>query len=235
MTAITATLVRKLQKLTGAPADVCRRALKATDGDLDAAAGQLRDAARPSTDTIAGFSNQFLVAMPSLIDSKFSQSVTLLCEHSAQGALGLVINRPTDLRLSDMLAHMKLEHPALADTEHIVHWGGPVQTERGFVVHNEAGAWDSTLKLSQDLFITTSRDILVSIGKGDGPKRFLVALGYAGWGAGQLEDEILGNSWLNTPVDRGILFDIPMSSRWQAATRLLGVEVTQLAGPAGHA
>jgi putative transcriptional regulator len=162
------------------------------------------------------FNNQFLVAMPSLLDSNFNHTVTLLCEHNEQGALGLIINRPTDLKLTDMLEHMKLGHAALAGASHIVYWGGPVQQERGFVVHAGPGKWES-------------------IGRGEGPEKFFVALGYAGWAAGQLEHEILENSWLNTPVNRPILFDTPASSRWQAATRLLGVDVTQLAGDAGHA
>ena len=181
------------------------------------------------------FNNQFLIAMPGLLDPHFNHSVTLLCEHSEQGALGLVVNRPTELKLTDMLKHMKLEHPALMNDDHIVYWGGPVQTERGFVIHNEPGRWESSLKLSDKLFITTSKDVLAAIGNGEGPKNFLVTLGYAGWGAGQLDHEILENSWLNTPVDSAILFTTPAPSRWQAATRLLGVDVTQLAGPAGHA
>ena len=182
------------------------------------------------------FNNQFLVAMPGLADPNFTHSVTLLCEHNEQGALGLVINRPTELRLTDMLEHMKLEHPALEPADHLVHWGGPVQTERGFVIHAEPGRWDSTLKISDQLYITTSKDVLTAIGKGDGPRQFLVALGYAGWAAGQLEHEIKENSWLNTPVDKAIMFEMPISTRWEAAARLLGVDVTQLtAGPAGHA
>lgn len=182
------------------------------------------------------FSNQFLVAMPGLADPNFNHSVTLLCEHNDQGALGLVINRPTELRLADMLEHMKLGHPALDPSDHVVHWGGPVQTERGFVIHSEPGQWESSLKVSDQLYITTSKDVLNAIGRGQGPKQFLVTLGYAGWAAGQLENEIKDNSWLNTPVDRAILFELPIATRWEAATRLLGVDVTQLtAGPAGHA
>jgi putative transcriptional regulator len=181
------------------------------------------------------FNNQFLVAMPGLLDSNFNHTVTLLCEHNEQGALGLIINRPTDLKLADMLEHMKLGHKAIDDSSHIVYWGGPVQQERGFVVHPGPGAWESSLQVSEDLYITTSRDVLGAIGRGEGPQKFFVALGYAGWAAGQLEHEILENSWLNTPVDRPILFDTPAANRWQAATRLLGVDVTQLAGDAGHA
>ncbi|HUS24963.1 MAG TPA: YqgE/AlgH family protein [Candidatus Binatia bacterium] len=181
------------------------------------------------------FNNQFLVAMPQLLDSNFNHTVTLLCEHNDQGALGLIINRPTDLKLVDMLEHMKLGHAAIDERSDIVFWGGPVQQERGFVVHEGPSRWDSSLQVGDDLFITTSRDVLDAIGRGEGPKRFFVALGYAGWGAGQLETEILDNSWLNTPVNRPILFETPAPDRWQAATRLLGVDVTQLAGDAGHA
>ena len=182
------------------------------------------------------FNNQFLVAMPGLLDPHFNHSVTLLCEHTEHGALGLVVNRPTELKLVDMLKHMKLAHPALENTDHIVYWGGPVQTERGFVIHSDAGKWESSLRVAEDLYITTSKDVLTAIGRGDGPTRFLVTLGYAGWAAGQLENEIKDNSWLNTPVDKAILFDLPIATRWEAAARLIGVDVTQLtAGPAGHA
>jgi len=178
--------------------------------------------------------HQFLVAMPGLEDENFVHTVSLLCEHNDNGAIGLVINRPTDLKLSEMMEQMGLEHEAL-DEDDIVFWGGPVQPERGFVVHRQPGGWESSLEVSDGLFITTSRDILRAIGKGEGPHDFLVMLGYAGWGAGQLESEILHNAWLNTPVDEQILFKLPARDRWQAATRLLGVDVTQLAGDAGHA
>lgn len=180
------------------------------------------------------FSKQFLVAMPGLEDSNFSHSVTLLCEHSDKGALGLVINRPTDLKLIEMLDQIKVDHAGLAG-DPIVYWGGPVQPERGFVVHSAPGGWDSTLQIDEDLFITTSRDILGAIGKGEGPQHYFVALGYAGWGEGQLESEILSNSWLNAPLDSQVLFRTPAPERWTAATRLLGVDVSQLSSGAGHA
>lgn len=184
---------------------------------------------------VDSFSNQLLVAMPGMEDDHFTHTVTLLCEHNDNGALGLIVNRPTDLQLSDMLAHMELEPGALSGRDIRVFWGGPVQPERGFVVHREAADWESTLKVGEDLHITTSRDILKAITEGKGPSDFIVTLGYAGWGAGQLEDEILRNSWLNVPVDSAILFRTPAGDRWSAATRLLGVEVTQLSGFAGHA
>lgn len=178
--------------------------------------------------------HQFLIAMPGLDDENFNRSVTLLCEHSEKGALGLVINRPMALRLQEMLEQMGLEHEQLSEDPHVF-WGGPVQPERGFVVHAEPDGWDSSLPIGGGLYITTSRDILAAIGRGEGPKQFIVTLGYAGWGAGQLEDEVLRNAWLNTPMDRGILFSTPANDRWRAATRLLGIDISHLASVAGHA
>jgi putative transcriptional regulator len=131
-----------------------------------------------------------------------------------------------------MLDQMGMKYEGLEDTP--IYWGGPVQPERGFVVHGEPGGWESCMQVQDDLYITTSRDILNAIATGKGPSRFIVTLGYAGWDAGQLESEILHNAWLNTPVDSSILFAMPARDRWQAATRLLGVDVTQLAGSAGH-
>ena len=180
------------------------------------------------------FNDQFLIAMPSLEDENFNQSVTLLCEHNGEGALGVIINRPTDLTLKSMLDHMGLDHSGLDDDAQVF-WGGPVQPERGFVIHDAPGNWEATLNVEADLFITTSRDILMAIGSGRGPSSYMVTLGYAGWAAGQLEQEILSNAWLNTPVDRSILFAVPIAERWQAATRLLGVDVVNLSGDAGHA
>ncbi|MBA4285018.1 MAG: YqgE/AlgH family protein [Xanthomonadaceae bacterium] len=180
------------------------------------------------------FSNQFLVAMPGLEDENFRHSVTLLCEHSEKGALGLVVNRPTDLRLSDMLDQIGVDHEAMP-SDPIVFWGGPVQPERGFVVHTAPGGWDSTLRVDDNLYITTSRDVLGAIGRGEGPRAYMVLLGYAGWGEGQLESEILNNSWLNAPVEQHVLFDTPAADRWIAATRLIGVDISHLASRAGHA
>lgn len=186
------------------------------------------------TDQDAFLKNQFLIAMPGLEDENFNHTVSLLCEHNDGGAIGLVINKPTELKLSAMMEQMGLEHEAL-DAEDPVYWGGPVQPERGFVIHGEGGNWESSMCLQDDLYITTSRDILRAIGKGEGPKDYFVALGYAGWGAGQLESEILHNAWLNTPVSGQILFRTPIHNRWQEATRLLGIDVSQIAGNAGHA
>lgn len=179
-------------------------------------------------------SNQFLVAMPNRVGGEFDHSVTLLAEHNPDGAMGLVINRPTDLALHDMLAHMGIGHEGLS-RDHPVFWGGPVQPERGFVLHRPPGDWDATLKLGGDLAITTSKDILEALGRGEGPEEYLVTLGYAGWGGGQLEDEIRQNSWLNTPTDAGIIFHTSTDDRWTAAARLIGLDPSRLSGQAGHA
>jgi len=178
--------------------------------------------------------HQFLVAMPGLGDAHFDRSVTLLCEHNNEGALGLVINRPTDLRLSAMLDHIDVKRSGLAG-DPIVFWGGPVKPERGFVIHGAPGDWESCLRIDDSLYVTTSRDVLAALGRGEGPSQYLVALGYAGWGAGQLEDEILNNAWLNTPLNHGVLFDLPAPERWLAATQLLGLDISHLASQAGHA
>ncbi len=177
---------------------------------------------------------QFLIAMPGLGDTHFDRSVTLLCEHNDEGALGLVINRPTELRLSTMLNHMELKHGGLSD-DPIVYWGGPVKPERGFVIHSAPGHWDSSMQVDEDLYVTTSRDVLVAMARGEGPEHYLVTLGYAGWSAGQLEGEMLSNAWLNTPISRGVLFGLPAPERWLAATQLLGLDISHLASQAGHA
>lgn len=226
--------VRRLRDRTGATLVKCKRALQEHLGDEEKAEAALR-AERVLDSDASSLKNQFLVAMPGLEDDNFSHTVSLLCEHNDKGAIGLVINRPTDLTLTAMLDQMGVKHAAEDANEHVVFWGGPVQPERGFVVHREPGGWESCMPISRDLYITTSRDVLAAIGEGRGPKEFLVTLGYAGWSAGQLETEILANSWLNTPVDSAIIFKTPARSRWQSATRLLGLEVSQLSSGAGHA
>lgn len=179
-------------------------------------------------------SNQFLVAMPNVVGGEFDRTVTFLCEHNDDGAMGLVINRPTDLELGDMLDHMNIGRAGLA-AGNPVFWGGPVQPERGFVLHRATGDWESTLIIDNQLGITTSKDILEAIGDGRGPDEYLVMLGYAGWGSGQLEDEIRHNSWLNTPTDSAIIFATPSHDRWSAAAGLLGLDPGLLSGGTGHA
>lgn len=222
--------IRSLQSLTGASEERCIATLKACAGDLELAHSRLADLAG---DDSVWLRRQFLIAMPALDDDNFSQTVSLMCEHSDQGAVGLIINRPLQLDLATMLEQMGIEHPQLGSNPSVF-WGGPVQPERGFVVHGAPGGWDSSLELGPELFVTTSRDVLTAIGSGNGPRDFLVVLGYAGWGAGQLETEILSNSWLSTAASPELLFRTEPARRWQAATRLLGVDITRLSSGAGH-
>lgn len=179
--------------------------------------------------------NHFLIAMPALGDPNFQRTVTLVCEHNEDGALGIVVNRPLDMRVGEILRQLELDEqePAVADQEVLM--GGPVGTERGFVLHSPAGSWESTLQLSADLAVTTSRDVLAAMSRGEGPQDTLVALGYAGWMAGQLEQEMQANAWLSVPATTQILFDTPYHARWQSAARLVGVDIEQIGHQAGHA
>lgn len=186
------------------------------------------------TDAIC-LTNHFLIAMPGLGDPNFARTVTLICEHSSQGAMGLVINRPTDLSLSDVLEQMEIEKTGTTRLEMPVHLGGPVQNNRGFVVHEPLGHWESTLPITDTLGVSTSRDILVALVQNRGPDRCFLALGYAGWSAGQLEREIADNAWLSGPADNTILFDTPAAARWSAAAHLLGVDLALISGDTGHA
>jgi putative transcriptional regulator len=180
-------------------------------------------------------SNHFLIAMPGMADPNFSQTVTLICEHSTRGALGLVINRPLPMTLNEIFAQMSLENRDASVGERTVVKGGPVQVDRGFVLHRAGGKWDSTLKVSDSVHVTTSRDVLAALAGGNGPADAFVALGYAGWQAGQLEDEIRANAWLNVAASDAIIFDVPFEERWQAAGRLLGIDLSRLGSDAGHA
>ncbi|MDE1956205.1 MAG: YqgE/AlgH family protein, partial [Betaproteobacteria bacterium] len=181
-------------------------------------------------------SNQFLIAMPGMVDSSFAGSVIYVCEHSARGALGLVINRPTDIVLKDLFDRIELplEQPELA--ARTVYYGGPVQTERGFVLHDPTDrAYASTLQVAGGLQMTTSKDVLEHISASDGPKRFFVALGYSGWSAGQLEDEISRNGWLTVEADSNIVFEVAVEQRFDAAMSLMGISAMSLSNTAGHA
>ncbi len=178
--------------------------------------------------------DQFLIAMPSLADPNFHGTVTYMCAHNAEGAMGIVINRPLDIRLGEVLSHLDIEAQGQDVGQMQVVQGGPVQCERGFVIHEPAGNWDSVLRVGTHIGVVTSRDILAAMAKGEGPKRVMVALGYAGWGAGQLEREVLENAWLSGPADSSIIFDVPYAERWASATRMLGVDPDRLVGGAGH-
>src|SRR5690625_3944632 len=180
--------------------------------------------------------NQFLVAMPNMSAGSFDHSVTLLCEHSDQGALGLVINQPSPYRLDNLLEQLHIDVTCLERASSVpIYWGGPVQPERGFVLHQPLGDWESCMEVGPGLGLTTSRDILAAIAQGGGPEQYLITLGYAGWAAGQLETEIRHNSWLNTPAAPGILFRTPVDQRWAEAAQLIGVDVSMLSQDAGHA
>jgi putative transcriptional regulator len=184
-------------------------------------------------------SNQFLIAMPGMSDDNFSGSVVYLCEHSDKGALGLVINKPIDIKLRNLFERVDLTLEREDLVEAPVFFGGPVQTERGFVLHDpidpDATHYSSTLAVPGGLEMTTSKDVLEALSAGTGPKRVLVTLGYAGWGAGQLEDELSRNGWLNVAADPGVIFDTPVEDRYERALGLLGISRAMLSQDAGHA
>ncbi len=185
--------------------------------------------------TPTNFSSQLLIALPALDDPHFARSVALICQHDQEGAMGVVINRASEYSLGDVLAQMNLEmrDPALA--KQIVLNGGPVHPERGFVLHDGGRQWDSTLAIGGGLALTTSRDILEAVAVGEGPENVVVALGCAGWGAGQLEYELGENSWLTAPADNELLFALPLESRWQAAGGRIGIDITRVTDYSGHA
>jgi putative transcriptional regulator len=184
--------------------------------------------------------NQFLIAMPGMADPTFAGSVVYLCEHTENGALGLVINKPVDIKLRNLFekVELSLTRDDIADAP--VFFGGPVQTERGFVLHERLGGegspYNSTLSIAGgELDMTTSKDVLEALAEGAGPKRLLVTLGYSGWGAGQLEDELSRNGWLTVDADPKVIFDTPIEQRYERAVALLGIDPRMLSQEAGHA
>jgi len=179
--------------------------------------------------------NHFLIAMPAMGDPNFDRTVTFICEHNDDGALGLVINRPMDLDLAEIFSQMSLESDKGETEAGPILQGGPVQVERGFVIHDGEKKWESTLVVSDSVNVTTSRDILEAMAAGDGPEQALVAVGYAGWGPGQLEAEMAANAWLTVPANTEILFDIPFDERWRAAAALIGIDLDLLSTEVGHA
>lgn len=178
---------------------------------------------------------QFLVAMPGMADPRFAKTVIYMCEHSSQGAMGIVINKPTDITLPDLFSRVNLDLEAALPEDALVLDGGPVSTERGFVLHSSDRVWNSSLKVDDGVAMTTSRDILEAVASGNAPKYWLIALGYAGWSKGQLEIELAANFWLNVPADRGVLFEEPFESRFNAVFRLMGIDPLMVSGSAGHA
>jgi putative transcriptional regulator len=220
------------EKPTDAPADA---------GDA-AVAGAVAGSAVPEAQAQAqgqpgiNLTNQFLIAMPGMDDQTFSGTVVYLCEHTERGALGLVINKPIDIKVKNLFekVDLSLNRDELGDQP--VYFGGPVQTERGFVLHEAVGGhYNSSLEIPGGLEMTTSRDVLEALSHGAGPRKVHITLGYAGWGAGQLEDELSRNGWLNVSADPAVIFDTPVEQRYAKALALLGVDPAMLSQEAGHA
>ncbi len=205
------------------------------DGAADEQAESPDTEASDAEATPGSLTNHLLIAMPQLNDPNFAQTVALICEHSDKGALGIVLNKPLPMRLSDVFSQMKLEATSEIIASQQVLRGGPVHTDRGFVLHRPGGKWDHTHKVSEQIQVTTSRDVLAAMARGEGPSDAFIALGYAGWESGQLEREMRDNAWLSIPVDPRVVFELPYEDRWAAAWRLLGVELEQLSPVAGHA
>ncbi|OGB02751.1 MAG: hypothetical protein A3G29_02345 [Burkholderiales bacterium RIFCSPLOWO2_12_FULL_64_99] len=193
----------------------------------------------PSASSPINLTNQFLIAMPGMVDGNFAGTVVYMCEHNDKGALGLVINRPIDINLKHLFEKVDLSLDRSDLAERPVYLGGPVQTERGFVLHesldDEGGHYNSTLKIEGGLEMTTSRDVLEALSNGAGPRKVFITLGYSGWTAGQLEEEISRNGWLNVDADPEVIFDTPVEQRYDKALSLLGIDRNFLMGEAGHA
>jgi putative transcriptional regulator len=179
--------------------------------------------------------HHFLIAMPNMVDPYFSRSLTYVCEHNDQGALGIVVNRPIDMTLAAFFERLSLDISKFEVGRLPVYFGGPVQTDRGFVLHQPVGQWQSTLSIRGRVGLTTSRDILEAVGRGEGPEKLLVSLGYSGWSAGQLENELKQNAWLTVEAQDSVIFDLPAEERLAAAMDLLGVSYASLSDEAGHA
>jgi putative transcriptional regulator len=186
-------------------------------------------------ETPDSLANQFLIALPALAESPFARTVTLICQHDAEGAMGVVVNRPAEYTLGEVFEQMGISSQDDALRGQAVLAGGPVHPERGFVLHDGKAQWDSSLEIAEGLSVTTSRDILEAMARGEGPRHATVALGCAGWGAGQLENELIENSWLTAPSDAAILFAVPLGDRWQAAASRIGVDMSRMADYSGHA
>lgn len=184
---------------------------------------------------VSYFDQQLLIAMPGMEDPNFDRGVTLMCQHDEEGALGITINRHSDLTLADVLAQLDIPCQDETIANQPVLAGGPVQQERGFVLHTDDGQWEATTRVAPGIMVTTSRDILEAIAAERGPEKFVVALGYAGWGAGQLEEELRDNAWLNTQADSAIVFDSPIDDRWSQAVASLGIDGATLQPVGGHA
>jgi len=180
-------------------------------------------------------SNHLLIAMPGMADPNFSTTVTFVCEHNTEGALGIVINRPMDMNLGRLFDHLDLTDKDNSVGSHPVLNGGPVAPGRGFVLHDPGADFQSTVTVSSDIQLTLSRDVMDALASGSGPDRSLVALGYAGWDSGQLEEEMLSNTWLTVPASPEIIFQVPFADRWSAAAKSIGIDINKMSPDAGHA
>ncbi len=192
-------------------------------------------------EVIESLTNHILIAMPTLADPNFFQSVVLICQHTEEGAMGIIINRPTDISLGEILVHLEVKESIGTNETDIelmnipVFVGGPLQRERGFVIHEPHGKWESSAAISDSIEITSSRDILEAISIGKGPERKFVALGYAAWAPGQIEEEMIQNSWLSGPMEPSLIFEVSDDERWQAAAASIGVDLNLLSEYSGHA
>ena len=187
------------------------------------------------SDSASALSQQLLIALPSLDDPNFSRSVVMVCQHDADGAMGIVVNRASEFSVGDLFDQLDIQGGDESLRALPVVAGGPVHAERGFVLHDGDRLWDSSIRLPGGLSLTTSRDVLQALADGDGPEQALVALGCAGWGAGQLEQEIAENSWMTAPADADLLFRTPLEQRWQAAAGLVGVNFERMTHYSGRA
>lgn len=188
-----------------------------------------------SLSTDSSLAGQLLVAMPQMADPRFARSVVYLCAHSADGAMGLVVNRLIDsLTFQNLLEQIGVEQ-AIAGDDMPIHFGGPVESSRGFVLHTADYVQDSTLVIEEDIALTATIDVLKAIARGEGPERRVLALGYAGWGAGQLDAEIQANGWLLVPADLDLVFGDDNESKWQRAIASIGIDLSLLSSEAGHA
>ena len=178
---------------------------------------------------------QFLIASPGMMDPHFSRTVTLICEHNEEGAMGIVVNRLASITMAEIFSDIDLTDERGPGASDLVYQGGPVQPDRGFILHTGPAKWESSLELGEGLHLTTSKDILQAIAADQGPPEYIVALGYSGWGNGQLEYEISENAWLSCPVDKEIIFSANTDQQWFDAGRLLGIDITRLSPEAGHA
>mgnify|MGYP001813672906 FL=1 len=196
----------------------------------------MTDTDRPAKETRGdNLTGHFLIAMPSLDDSYFNQAVTYICEHEDNGSFGVVINQQSNITLQQIAEEMKIETVSAPVNDQPVFVGGPVEQGRGFILHRPVGNWQSSMKLSDTVALTTSKDILSAILTNEGPDDSIVALGYAGWSAGQLDDEMARNTWLTCPADEEIMFQTPPEKRWRAAAEKIGIDMTLLSNDAGHA